>query len=114
VLIATMISGFVVRAPTLFRFAEQVVGGSSLAAAWRAAAGGAFSVSSGYRLWRRLGHVQSALRSRLCREAAPPACAHTEPLAALVAHFRVAFPAAGCPFSELQTRLQQGLFARAA
>lgn len=114
VLVATAISGFVVRALTLFRFAQEVVLGLSLGAAWRAAAAGAFSVWSGYRLWRRLGAAQSALRSRLCREHGPPACAHSEPLAALLAHFRVVFPNAVSPFSEFQARLQHGLFDRSA
>ena len=114
VLVATVISRFVVRALTLFRFAREVVLGVTLGVAWRTAREGAFSVSSGYRLWRRLRAAQSTLRSRLCREEAPPACMHSEPVAALLEHFGVVFPGSVCPFSEFQLRLQHGLFARAA
>lgn len=113
-LVATALWGFAVRALTLFRFAEGVVLGRTLGAAWRAAAAGALSMSSGYRLWRRLRAAQSALRSRLCREHAPPVCTRTEPVAALLEHFRVVFPGSGCPFFEFQARFQQGLFDRAA
>lgn len=110
VLLMTVIAGFSVRAHTLFRFVEAALGGLSRSAAWQVVAAGALSLSSGYRLWRRVREAQSALRARLCRQRAPPACLHPEPLAALLAHFRSAFPDAVCPFSSLQAYSQQGLF----
>jgi hypothetical protein len=67
VLLSTVLSGFVVRALTLFRFASAVLSGVTRRSAWLGAAAGALSLSSGYRLWRRLGAAQSGLRARLCR-----------------------------------------------
>lgn len=84
--LATVVAGFVVRTLTLFRYASAVAFGLTRRAAWLGAAGGALSVSSGYRLWRRLSAAQSALRARLCREAPPPPSSAREPLAAFVAY----------------------------
>ena len=109
-LLAAVVAGFVVRAPTLFRFALGFTSGLTRKAAWLAACAGAMSLSSGYRLLRRLRNAQSALRTRLCQHCPPPACAHPEPLAALVAHFRAAFSHAVCPFCDFQAQLCCGLF----
>lgn len=84
--LATVLAGFVVRTMTLFRFADAVLGGLARRAAWRCAAEGALSMSSGYRLWQRLCAAQSLLRARLCREAPPPPSTASEPMAALVGH----------------------------
>ncbi len=110
VLLAAVVSRFVVRAVTLFRFVEFVVSGLTCHAAWRAASARALSVSSGYRLWRRLERAQSALRTLLSRECPPPVCAHQEPLGQLLLHFRALFPSADCPFSESQVHSGRGLF----
>lgn len=83
----TVLGRFVVRTLTLFCFAQAVLGGLTRRAAWLCEASGAFSLSSGYRLWRRLVGAQSALRSQLSREAAAPLCAAREPMAQLIAHF---------------------------
>ncbi|MEP7051061.1 MAG: hypothetical protein ABJB12_11945 [Pseudomonadota bacterium] len=83
----TMLGGFVIRTLTLFCFARAVVGGLTRRAAWLREANGAFSLSSGYRLWRRLQGAQTGLRSWLSREALAPLCAAREPLAQLLAHF---------------------------
>jgi len=109
VLMATVLAGFVVRTLMLFRFVEQVLSGLTRKAAWQAVARGALSLSSGYRLWRRLKDEQGALRSRLCRECAPPACDHAEPLAALLGHLRAVVPAAGCLFAGFQVHFQRDL-----
>lgn len=82
----SVLSGFVVRTLTLWRFVQAVLAGLTRRAAWRRVACGALSLSSAYRLWRRLGAAQSALRSRLSREVSAPACPAREPLAQLVAH----------------------------
>jgi hypothetical protein len=110
VLAATALAGFVVRTVTLFRFVEKVLAGLTRKTAWQAATRGALSLSSGYRLWRRMQNEQSALRSRLCRQCAPPVCPSPEPLAALLAHLRVLLPAATCLFTAFQTCFQRGLF----
>lgn len=111
VLLETVLAGFVVRALTLFRFLEQVALGHTRKASWLSVAAGAFSLSSGYRLWRRLRDAQSSLRPRLFRRSLPPDCSHSEPVVALFEHFRAAFPNALCPFSELQSHSQRDLLA---
>lgn len=108
-LLGARLRGFVVTARTLFRFATEVTLGLSRRAAWQAATSGVMALSSGYRLWRRLGDAQASLRARLCRQCPPPDCSHHEPLAGLLAHFRVAFPGADCAFSSFQLHVQRGL-----
>jgi len=113
VLLSTVLSCFVVRTLTLFCFATAVLGGLTRRAAWLREAQGALSLSSGYRLWRRLCSAQSTLRSRLCRTAPPPESTAREPLAQLMQHARlVVCESEADPFSALQIRLQQGLLAR--
>ncbi len=113
--LATVIAGFVVRTLTLFRFASAVLDGLTRRAAWVCAAAGALSMSSGYRLWRRISSAQSALRARLCREVPPPASAARQPMAALVAHLAVVVggcaAAAGLDlFAAFQSYFGRGLF----
>jgi hypothetical protein len=115
--LATVVSGFAVRTVTLFRYASAVVAGQTRRAAWLSTAAGAMSLSSGYRLWRRLSAAQSALRARLCREAPAPASRAREPLAALVAHTSsvvgaVATAAGLDLFAAFQSRFGQGFFDR--
>ncbi|HKY36892.1 MAG TPA: hypothetical protein VJN18_13185 [Polyangiaceae bacterium] len=113
VLLSTVLYGFVVGTLTLFRFASAVMGGLTRRAAWLGAAAGALSLSSGYRLWRRLVAAQSWLRWRLCREAPAPACAARQPLAQLFGHVGVVVGTAEPDLLEaLQRRLQRGLFER--
>jgi hypothetical protein len=111
VALMTVLTGFMVRTLTLLRFAQAVLGGVTRRAAWLCEASGAFSLSSGYRLWRRLQGAQSALRSRLSREAPAPLCAAREPLAQLLAHF-AAVLGDGEPdlFAAYQTHIQCALF----
>ena len=112
-LLSMVLSGFVVRTLTLFCFATAVLGGLTRRAAWLREAQGALSLSSGYRLWRRLSEAQGALRGRLCHVAPPPDSAASEPLAQLLAHLLlVVGQGEADPFSALQNRLQQGLLGR--
>jgi hypothetical protein len=116
--LATVFAGFMVRTLTLWCFASAVVGGLTRRAAWLCAASNGMSLSSGYRLWRRLCAAQSTLRTRLCREAPVPPCAAREPLAQLLAHLVAMIGAAVAavatevsdPFAAFQLRLQRGLF----
>jgi hypothetical protein len=87
--LAMVLSDFMVRTLTLFRFASAVLSGVTRRSAWLCAAPGVLSLSSGYRLWRRLSAAQSALRARLCREAPAPVCATREPLGELFAHLSI-------------------------
>ena len=108
----TLLAGFVVRTLTLLSFTLAVLGGATRRAAWLCEARGAFSLSSGYRLWRRLQAAQSALRARLCREAPAPACASREPLSQLLAHVAlVAAEGEADLFAAFQAHTQGGLFA---
>jgi hypothetical protein len=115
--LSRVLAGFVVRTLTLFRFATAVLGGLTRRAAWLAAAAGALSLSSGYRLWRRLHAAQSALRARLYREAPAPPSVAREPLAQLIAHIAVV-AGAGVAAAELdlfaafQSGFGRGLFER--
>ena len=102
--------GFVVRAETLYHFASEVLNGMTQKAAWQTTTRGALSLSSGYRLWRRLGRAQASLRAWLCRQCEPPDCAHEEPLAGLLAHFAAAFPGVACVFAGYQLSADRDLF----
>jgi transposase-like protein len=111
VTLTTVLAGFVVRTLTLLCFAQAVLGGVTRRAAWLSAARGAFSLSSGYRLWRRLQAAQSALRARLSREAPAPACAAREPLVQLFAHFSAVLGGSDDDlFAAFQAHTQRGLF----
>jgi hypothetical protein len=113
VLVSTVLAGFVVRTLTLFCFATSVLSGLTRRAAWLREAQGALSLSSGYRLWRRLSEAQSTLRGRLCREAAPPDSPAREPLAQLMVHLRlVVGESEADPFAALQNVVQQRLLAQ--
>jgi len=112
VTLITVLAGFVVRTLTLLCFAQAVLAGLTRRAAWLGAARGAFSLSSAYRLWRRLQAAQSELRARLSRESPAPACAAREPLAQLFGHF-AAVPRGSDDADVLaafQAHTQRGLF----
>jgi len=106
ILRADVIATFLVRAPTLYQLVRTVIAGASRRAAWRVASAGAMSMSSGYRLWRRLGTAQVGIRTRLCRARPPPASTRSEPLAQMVAHLEHVFPEASCPLTAFQSRWQ--------
>jgi hypothetical protein len=111
VAVMSVLLGFVIGTLTLFRFAQAVLGGLTRRAAWLREASGAFALSSGYRLWRRLQGAQSTLRSRLSREAPAPLCAAREPLAQLLAHFGAVFGVDDPDlFATFQAHLQCALF----
>jgi hypothetical protein len=113
VLLSMVLSGFVVRTLTLFRFASAVLSGLTRRSAWLDAAAGALSTSSGYRLWRRLDGAQSWLRARLCRAATPPLCDAREPLGQLFAHATAVVGSATSDLLEaLQRQLHRGIFER--
>jgi hypothetical protein len=108
-LLAHVLAGFVVRAPTLWGFLRAVVAGASRRAAWLAASAGALSISTGYRLWRRLGRAQVAIRARLFRACRPPASSAALPMAQMAVHLEHVFPAQACPLTAFQSRWQTAL-----
>jgi hypothetical protein len=85
-MLSSVLSCFVVRTLTLLCFVHAVLSGLSRRAAWLGELAKAFSLSSGYRLWRRLGAAQAALRSWLTQDVPVPPCLSREPLAAVMAH----------------------------
>ena len=110
-MLANLLARFVVRTLTLLSFVQAVLGGLTRRAAWLAEAGSAFSLSSGYRLWRRVCAAQSALRTRLSAEALAPACGERQPLAQLLAHFvAVLGEHEADVFARFQRHAQRGFF----
>jgi hypothetical protein len=107
VLLDDMLRGFVVRALTLFDFVVAVLAGASRQSAWQRATRGTLSVSSGYRLWRRLVEVQTHIRARVARLGTPPPSVATEPWAQLLAHLCQTLGPR--PFPAFQHRFQVGL-----
>lgn len=103
--LADVVRGFSVRTGTLFAFLITVVGGASRKAAWERVAAG-FSLTTGYRLWRRLQRAQAHIRTLLCRVRSPPDASSPEPLAQLLAHARRAFQSSPCPFASLQSHFR--------
>lgn len=107
----TIVRGFVVGTLTLWCFTQAVLAGLTRRAAWLREASGALSLSSAYRLWRRLCAAQSGLRTRLCREAPAPNCAASEPLSQLVQHLGVVLGGDEADlFAAYQSRMQRDLF----
>ncbi len=100
--------GFMVRARTLWKFVQGVAGSLSRKASWEKSAG-AFSLASGYRLWRRLTEAQARIKELLCRQRPPPYSPSEEPLVQLLDHMRCVFPLSDCPFVEFQSRFQTPL-----
>ncbi len=101
---------FMVSAVTLFSFfLAALLGRSSRLAAWTSTIGEALSVSTAYRLWRRLQGCQSRLRTRLCAIVPFGPSEETEPWSHLLEHFRSAFSDSTCPFSAYQLAFQEPL-----
>jgi hypothetical protein len=107
VLLADVLMGFMVRAHTLWNYLQGVLDGLSRKAAWERTAG-AFSLESGYRLWRKLQGAQAHIRALLHRRRPPPDSSAEEPLAQLSAHLLCVFPS-DCPFSSFQIHFQTPL-----
>lgn len=111
--LTTVLAGFVVRTLTLWFFASSVLAGLTRRAAWLRE--GALSLSSGYRLWRRLRAAQSTLRVQLCREAPAPVSRAPDPLAQLFEHLGVVVGAravGGDLLEAFQSHVQRGVLER--
>lgn len=108
VVLSDVLVGFIVRAGTLFAFLQAVADGMSRKAAWERVSG-AFSLASGYRLWRRIRVAQGHIKTLLCRQRPPPDSASSEPLVQLLEHLRCVFPSSECPFASFQRCFQAPL-----
>jgi hypothetical protein len=70
-----------------------------------------FSISSAYRLWKRLLNAQSQVRTALAGFCAPPSLPDTgKPAAQTLAHLQSAFPAVPSPITAFQYQLQISFF----
>jgi hypothetical protein len=110
VLIASVIARFTVRTGTLSRLLIAIVGGLCPKAAWERHAASGLSLRSGYRLWRRILHAQSHLRTTLCTACPPPSCTDPRPPAQFLAHMQRALGPAECLFAAFQLAFQRHLF----
>jgi len=65
-----------------------------------------FALETIYRLRRRLRQQLDQVRTRLCREQSPPACAQADPLLQTIEHLKVVFPGSVCPPADFQLHFQ--------
>ena len=65
-----------------------------------------FVLETVYRLARKLRGQLDRLRSRLCREQAPPPGAHADPLFQTIAHLQSVFPRSRCAVADFQLHFQ--------
>lgn len=101
--------GLQITATALWLFVQRALEGPSTQTAWQAH-GGRLSLSTGYRLWRRLQEALPHLRTWLSRRRDPPKdVATSHPLGALVAHLRETFGQEG-PIAGLQLALEKDFF----
>ena len=108
-LLAQALRGFSVWTYTLVAFVVAVAHGASIRAAWGAAAGGDMTLSSGYRLWRRLVQAQVHIRAKLCAVSGPPRSSSSEPWAQLLEHIKSVVASTGCVFAGFQHLFQADL-----
>lgn len=64
------------------------------------------SDSAPYRIWKRFGKAQSAIRTALARQCAPPEVASPQPADLTLAHLEAAFGDQPSPIAAFQVRLQ--------
>ena len=107
VMLSWVLRGSPVSAGRVWRFLRNVARGQSRAAAWRCS-GAHFTVSAGYRVWKRWLRNQTRLRS-LLRDwsGAEPRNAQGDPPAATLAHLTVVFTSGDCPIRAFQEHFQQ-------
>ncbi len=66
-----------------------------------------FSISSAYRIWKRVVNSQSHLRTALDQRCLAPSLPHADqPVQQTVAHLEAAFPGEQCPVAAYQDQLQ--------
>ena len=96
-----------VSAGRVWRFLQNVAKGQSRAAAWRCS-GEDFTVSAGYRVWKRWLRNQARLRSLLLDwSGSEPASTLGDPLAGTLEHLVVVFASPDCPIRAFQEHFQQ-------
>jgi hypothetical protein len=93
-------------ASTLWKFIQLVLILGNKAAALREL-NADFSISSAYRIWKRVVGSQSHVRTALTRCCRPPDLAKAgQPVQETVAHLEAAFPSEPCPIVAFQQQLQ--------
>lgn len=66
-----------------------------------------FALETVYRLRRELRQKLDLIRARLCRQQAPPASSHSDPLLQTVGHLQAVFPGAECAPAAFQLHFQR-------
>jgi hypothetical protein len=99
-------------AQQLWAFLTELQHARSIKQAWERA-NIPLTLDSGYRVYRRLCHCQSVLRTRLCARAPPPAGRTGVPLFQVFHHLKEAFATATCQISAYQVHFQRSFLATA-
>lgn len=102
---ADKIKRLMLTADALWTFLKQAVGTGNKFQAFRDLKSG-LSDSAPYRIWKRFGEAQSAIRTALGRLCKPPEVASEEPAEHTLAHLEAAFADQACPIGAFQVRLQ--------
>ena len=110
VLIKTFIATFSVTTRLLSFFAESVLQGLSVRAAWLLACSKQFSERSGYRLWDRILGSLPHLRTVLLRAGRPPSTSKAHPLSQVLLQIAKHVPITSDCFGAFQYRFQSGIF----
>ena len=113
VLLRAAVRGFVVRTALLWSLLLALASGQSVRAFWSTFEGTrqvSLTLRSAHRLAVRLRRQLPLLNPRLCRLVDAPASRCRDPIAALVAHLKLAFPGSDDAVAALQSTTQQGLF----
>lgn len=90
-------------APWLWKFLLALLAGDSVK---RAGKNIPFALETLYGLRRKMRRVLDVMRTRLCREAAPPASVQSDPMLQTLEHLRAVFGGGGC--ADYQLRFQVG------
>lgn len=102
---ADKVKRLLLTADALWAFLKQAVATGNRLQAFRNLSSG-LSDSAPYRIWKRFGEAQSAIRTALGRMCKPPEVASEEPAHHTLAHLEAAFPDQPCPIAAFQVRLQ--------
>ncbi len=102
---ADKIKRLLLTADALWTFLKQAVVTGNRFQAFRNLNSG-LSDSAPYRIWKRFGEAQSAIRTALGRQCRPPEVASEQPAEHTLAHLEAAFGDRPCPIAAFQAGLQ--------
>ncbi len=102
---ADKVKRLLLTADALWTFLKQAVVTDNKFLAFRNLNSG-LSDSAPYRIWKRFGEAQSAIRTALRGLCKPPEAASEQPAEQTLAHLEAAFGDQPCPIAAFQVRLQ--------